>query len=377
MDRGEACGDEAGEERHQRERRVHARHEAELQVQFESLDDFVSAYTLNVSASGLFVPTSRLLPLGAVVALNIELPEGGPKIRAIARVASLCSEAGPHGRQPGMGMEFLDVEGAPFADQIAAYLDNAAAAAQPQIPRGRSRATVLVVDDSDGHRVAALRSLRAAGFDVLSSRDGLEGLGTAIRERPDVILTDVNMPRMDGWKLLRMVRSRPNLAGTPVIFLTTLNDDAQRLKGYRLGVDDYLGKPFQGAELAARVERVLARSRATRGSAGNQALRGDLSQVGLASVLSLAEMERRTGSLLLINANETVTMHLREGAVVKIELPEEHDHKQGLDRFFVPLGWGAGQFELATSDVTVADEVGLPTSFVLLEHARRQDEGSA
>ena len=103
--------------------------------------------------------------------------------------------------------------------------------------RKQQRATVLVVDDSDGHRVVALRSLRAAGFDVLSAKDGLEGLGIAIRERPDVILTDVNMPRMDGWKLLRMLRSRPNLASTPIIFLTTLNDDSQRLKGYRLGVD--------------------------------------------------------------------------------------------------------------------------------------------
>jgi hypothetical protein len=172
-----------------------------------------------------------------------------------------------------------------------------------------------------------------------------------------------------------MLRSRPNLASTPIIFLTTLNDDSQRLKGYRLGVDDYLGKPFQGAELSARVERILARSRAHQGATGNQALRGDLSQVALTSVLSLAEMERRTGSLLLLRGEETITLYLRDGAVVRIDLAPEYEHKKGIDRFFHALDWTSGQFELSAADVPTEDELELPTSFVLLEHARRQDEG--
>src|SRR5205814_1367030 len=113
-------------------------------------------------------------------------------------------------------------------------------------------------------------------------------------------------------------------------FLTTLTDDTQRLKGYRLGVDDYLGKPFLGAELAARVERVLARSRAQAGAAGNRALRGDLSQVALASVLSLAEMERRTGSLLLLHDDATITLWLRDGAVVRVDLPPELGSARGI-----------------------------------------------
>lgn len=360
------------------DRRIAPRIAADLHVEFESFDEFVSAYTLNVSRTGLFIPTEKFLPAGAVVALKLDLPEGGPKIRAIARVAYTldADKARETGRVCGMGMEFLDVEGKPFADQITEYLDNAAASAT-ETQRKKARATVLVVDDSDGHRIVAIRSLRAIGFDVLSANDGLEGLGVAIRERPDVILTDVNMPRMDGWKLLRMVRSRPNLASTPVIFLTTLTDDAQRLKGYRMGVDDYLGKPFQGAELAARVERVLARSRSHAGAPGNRALRGDLAQVALASVLSLAEMERRTGSLLLLRDDETINLLLREGAVVRIELPPKYEAKRGIERFFHALSWTTGQFELSATDVNVEDEMQLPTSFVLLEHARRQDEAEA
>jgi DNA-binding response OmpR family regulator len=173
-----------------------------------------------------------------------------------------------------------------------------------------------------------------------------------------------------------MLRSRPNLASTPIIFLTTLNDDSQRLKGYRLGVDDYLGKPFQGAELAARVDRVLARSRAHQGATANQALRGDLSQVSLASVLSLAEMERRTGSLLLLQGDDAIHLFLRDGAIVRVDLPPRFDGKRGIERIFHALSWQQGQFELSAAEVLCEDDLGLPTSFVLLEHARVQDEGA-
>ena len=357
------------------DRRVAPRRPLHLQVEFESFDEFVSAYTLNVSRTGLFIPTEKFMPMGAVVSLDLELPEGGPKIRAIARVAYILDAAKAHesGRVPGMGMEFLDVGGVPFAEQIATYLDDKATAGSEQRKR-KPRATVLVIDDSDAQRTIAIQTLRSSGFEVLSASDGLEGLGVAIRERPDIILSDVNMPRMDGWKLLRMIRARPNLATTPLIFLTTQSDDAARLRGYRLGVDDFLSKPFQGAELVARVERVLNRSRAQAGAGGNRALRGDLSQVALTSVLSLAEMERRTGSLLLVHGDETVTLLLREGAVVRIDLPAKFAHKQGIDRFFHALDWKEGQFELSAIEVDAEDELQLPISFVLLEHARKQDE---
>ncbi|MEO8182398.1 MAG: response regulator [Deltaproteobacteria bacterium] len=359
------------------DRRIAPRRQLHLQVEFESFDEFVSAYTLNVSRTGMFIPTEKFLPMGAVVSLDLALPEGGPKIKTLARVAYVldAAKARDTGRVAGMGMEFLDVDGAPFADQISKYLDDKASSVSDQ-RRRKPRATVLVIDDSDSQRMAAIQCLRSSGFEVLSAADGLEGLGTAIRERPDVILSDVNMPRMDGWKLLRMIRARPNLANTPLIFLTTQSDDIARLKGYRLGVDDFLAKPFQGAELVARVERVLNRSRAQAGAGGNRALRGDLSQVALPSVLSLAEMERRTGSLLLVREDETITLLLREGAVVRIDLPARYADKKGIERFFHALSWTHGQFELSAIEVDARDELDLPISFVLLEHARRQDEGN-
>jgi hypothetical protein len=85
-------------------------------------------------------------------------------------------------------------------------------------------------------------------------------------------------------------------------------------------------------------------------------------------------MERRTGSLLLVRDDETITLLLREGAVVRVDLPACYAHEVGIERFFHALDWTHGQFELSAAEVNIEDEVGLPTSYVLLEHARRKDE---
>ncbi len=356
------------------DRRADPRIAVELEVNFESLDEFVSAYTHDVSRTGLFVPTDKFLPMGAVVALSVKLPDRDKPIRAIARVAYILDgqKALQRGRKPGLGMEFLDVGGVPFADHILAYLKATGSAPAPSDLPPANPHLALVVDDEPLAREKVSASLAEAGFRVIVAKDGLEALGQAMRERPDIILTDVTMPGLDGWQLLRILRSRPNLATIPVIFLTRLTSDTERLKGYRLGVDDYVGKPFTGLELTLRVQRVIARNRQAQGS--NKALRGDLSQVSLASLLSLAEMERRTGNLLLVRNGETVRLHLRDGAVMRIDLPEEHSRKPPIDRFFYVLDWMSGQFELSSVEVPAEDALGLRTSFVLLEHARRKDE---
>ena len=146
--------------------------------------------------------------------------------------------------------------------------------------------------------------------------------------------------------------------------------------GYRLGVDDYVGKPFTAAELGARVRRIIERTRAHGGSPANKALRGDLAQVALPSMLSLVEMERRTGVLTLLRDDEMATLYLREGAVVRIDLGARVGELTARERFFEVLGWTHGQFEFAAADVTNEDQVNLRTSYMLLEYARLRDEGA-
>jgi len=172
---------------------------------------------------------------------------------------------------------------------------------------------------------------------------------------------------------LRMVRARPTLRRTPFLFLTDLQNEEQRLRGYALGVDDYVGKPFTTVELTARVERVIERAQAADEGVTN-GMRGDLSKVPISSLLAFAEMERRSAVVQLMREGEKATLHLRDGAVMRIDLDTTYDELQGLPRFFHILDWERGRFELTSTDVNAEDQLGLPTTFALLEHARRKDE---
>ncbi len=347
------------------ERRYDSRCDANLRVSYESLDELVVAYTADIGAHGLFVATQDLLPVGTIVDLELQLPDGGPTVRALARVAHARD-----GDRSGMGMEFLDGENglsAQLARYIAGSLDReATTTVEPA-------SYVVVVDDDHSYRSQASMVMTKRGHRVETAENGLEALGLILRDPPDLIISDVQMPIMDGWQLLRVLRARPSLAHIPVIFLTMLSGEPERLKGYKLGVDDYIAKPFLFEELAARVARVFARGRSR--AAMRNALRGDLAQVSVASVLQLVELEKRTGLLLVVSDDQLATLHIRDGAVVHVDFgapcPEP-----GLDRLLRVLDWTEGRFELTSAEVAVEDSVGESISFALLEHARRQDESS-
>ncbi len=359
-------------------RRAEPRVAAAFLVEYETLGELVSAYTVDVSTGGLYLKTTRYLPVGAVVRLHLKLPEEGPELRAVARVAYVLGEdeATGHDRPPGMGMQFLDVGGAPIADEVARFLAKEAPEVElPPSPAGMS-SRVLVVDDDVWHRERAAALMREAGHDVVTADNGVKALGIAMQIQPDIILSDVQMPVMDGWQLVRMLRARPTLAQIPVVFVTSLDSDEQRLQGYRLGVDDYIAKPFNDDELALRVQRVLDRARAyPRNVTSSKALRGSLAHVSLASLLAFLEVEQRTGLLLLVRPDEIATLFLREGNVVRVDLPDELNEIEGVERLYHVLSWTDGRFELAEAEIEEPDTIGVATSAALLEHARRNAGG--
>jgi two-component system, OmpR family, alkaline phosphatase synthesis response regulator PhoP len=119
-----------------------------------------------------------------------------------------------------------------------------------------SEETILVVDD-DAHIVElAEMYLRNEGFRVLRASSGKEALGVVDREAPALMVLDLMLPEMDGWEVCRQVRQRSNL---PIIMLTARSDDVDKIVGLELGADDYVTKPFNPRELAARVKAVLRR----------------------------------------------------------------------------------------------------------------------
>jgi len=115
---------------------------------------------------------------------------------------------------------------------------------------------VLVIDDSPAIREQVVRTLSEVSlFDSYKeAKDGLEGFKTLIDSKADLVICDVDMPRMDGFKFLQLVESRPELQGVPIIMLTGMMDFNSKIKGLEQGASDYLTKPFDAGELVARVK---------------------------------------------------------------------------------------------------------------------------
>src|SRR5438552_12865636 len=109
--------------------------------------------------------------------------------------------------------------------------------------------TILIVEDDDAIRNNVLRLLKLEGYEIESAINGRIGLERAKATRPDVIITDVGMPEMDGFELLEAIRTDRDLGATSVMMLTALDDRASMRRGMTSGADDYLAKPFTRIEL--------------------------------------------------------------------------------------------------------------------------------
>src|SRR5205823_2659797 len=119
-------------------------------------------------------------------------------------------------------------------------------------------ARVVVIEDEPAIRRGVADALRATGYDVVEAADGARGADEALRRGVDLILLDLRLPKRDGLEVLAEVRKvRPTL---PIIILTARGTEEDRVRGLKMGADDYVVKPFSARELLARVEAVLRRS---------------------------------------------------------------------------------------------------------------------
>jgi DNA-binding response OmpR family regulator len=120
---------------------------------------------------------------------------------------------------------------------------------------------VLVIDDEAPIRLLCRVNLEAEGMSVLEAADGPSGLDVARREHPDVILLDVMMPGLDGWRVAEELLEDESTQEIPIVFLTARAEFRDRARGLDIGGVDYITKPFNPVELAPLVERLLSRVR--------------------------------------------------------------------------------------------------------------------
>ncbi len=120
--------------------------------------------------------------------------------------------------------------------------------------------TILVVEDEPLISELVAKSLKLEGYAVVVAQTGDDGLSKAKEIKPDLVLLDVLLPKLDGWEILTRLRDDPRCKDIPIIMLTALTDEKSKVQGLRGGADDYVTKPFSALELMARVEAVLKRA---------------------------------------------------------------------------------------------------------------------
>lgn len=120
---------------------------------------------------------------------------------------------------------------------------------------------ILVIDDHSSSRMTAVALLSVEGYDVLEADSGPVGLKRVVESNPDLILLDVMMPGMDGFEVCRRLKADEHTRLIPVVFITALNDRRSRIMGIEAGGDDFLSKPFDRLELAARVKSLVRQKR--------------------------------------------------------------------------------------------------------------------
>lgn len=226
-------------------------------------------------------------------------------------------------------------------------------------------AHILQVDDDRILRITIGRVLAEHGHSVHTVGDGPAAIEYVRERKPDLLISDVMMPGMDGWEVVQTLRTMPEGALLPVIFLTSRDSPEDRMTGFSLEADDYISKSVAPEELVMRVNRALERAERLRTAAVKEfrtknALAGQLSQVSLAALLTLLNMQHATGELLVSRQALTARVWLREGRVLKA-LFTGMAQPRNLACLGACLGWVGGSFSFSPAKVLDRDEINLET----------------
>jgi CheY-like chemotaxis protein len=140
-------------------------------------------------------------------------------------------------------------------------LDETLDAARRRIFQARASSGDQVAEDDEISASILVHKLRKEGFDVVRFDNGEKAYEAAMAQRPDLVILDVKMPGLDGFEVLGRLRKDARFAQTAIVMLTSMGQEADVVRGFGLGADDYMLKPFSPVELSARVRRLLQRGR--------------------------------------------------------------------------------------------------------------------
>ncbi|MBL8149713.1 MAG: response regulator [Blastocatellia bacterium] len=226
--------------------------------------------------------------------------------------------------------------------------------------------TVMVVDDEPGIRELLGELLSEFECHVINCIDGEDAIGQLQKTRPSFIISDVMMPRRNGYELFEYIRKQESLNDIPFIFLTARGDIDEKLKALEQGVEDYWSKPFDVEEILIRIKRVLQKVRI----AGD--VRGKLSEIPLPDLLQTLSSGNKSGTLHLSHGGRAGVIYLDQGKVIDAEFED----LVGKWAIYSLINWFAngGSFNFHSQKIDRTVMIKQTIQGILLEAVRRRDE---
>jgi len=232
---------------------------------------------------------------------------------------------------------------------------------------------ILIADDDAKLLALLTSSLQKSGYETAEALDGEAALEQVKNEKPDLILADITMPKIDGFELCKLIRENPDTSDIPFIFLTAKGELNDRIKGLNLGADDYISKPFHISEVTARIKTILQRSFMVPSEPANEAesdLKGNLQQMNLAEILQTLGMAKKSGGLKIINQSLVGKIYFDSGNIVQASLGK-YKSEEAVYRI---VSWDEGYFDFDSNDKTDKEAIGTSTNSLLMEGFRQKDE---
>jgi DNA-binding response OmpR family regulator len=232
---------------------------------------------------------------------------------------------------------------------------------------------LLIVDDNPNVLKLLKISLSKAGYDIVEAENGEVALEVAAKENPDLIVSDIMMPKMDGIELCWMIRENSDIPLVPFIFLTSFEDPETEIRGFRAGADEYLHKPIDRKELLSRVEILLERSGKLKNieekSDTPKGFSGDLNDLSIVELVQMLNLNKKSGILHIIG-EKSGKIFLKDGQLFSAEF----DGKDGEEAVYGMVSLDSGKFNFDLTDFDDPQTIKNSTMNVIMEACRIMDE---
>ena len=234
---------------------------------------------------------------------------------------------------------------------------------------------ILIVDDNPNVLKLLNISLSkaAAGYEIVEAENGEVAFEVANKELPDLIISDIMMPQMDGIELCWMIRENSKVPLVPFIFLTSFDDSEMEIRGFRAGADEYLNKPIDRKELLERVEELLDRTQKLKTiedkTEVKKAFAGELKDLSIVELVQMLNLNKKSG-VLIIEGNGRGEIYLKDGHLVGAKT----DDKEGEEAVYEMVTYDKGTFNFEVSDKAFPVNITNGTMNVIMEACRIMDE---